>query len=71
MQVKGIDIVYGQNWVEQYRRDRYRECNESTIKERTAWDIIWNCRWSDEYELPMCHLHTAFIEQRNKYIITR
>lgn len=71
MQVKGIDIVYGQNWVEQYRRERYRSCNESTIKMKTAWDIMWNCHWRDEYERPMCLRHANFIEQKGEYIITR
>ena len=46
--IKGIDIVYGQNWVQQYFDARigiFADINERRTRNKSAKQIIWDCEW--------------------------
>lgn len=71
MQVKGIDVVFGQNWIQQFQDNRYSDMTESAMKRCSVSTIIGRTNWCGATYHAMEQRHRAFYFCSERIRLTR
>lgn len=45
MPIKGTDVVFGQNWIQQFQDNRHSTMTQWEMKRCSVSTIIWHSRW--------------------------